>query len=63
MFYCITHRASVHVKVMIFELACVPGPHYGGGPDLQRAGFSVPAKILPAANQAPIKLRCQAGYL
>jgi hypothetical protein len=31
-------------------LACVAGPQFYGGPDLQ------PAKILPAANQAPHKI-------
>ena len=33
------------------KLACVAGPQFYGGPDLQRAG-----KILPAANQAPHKI-------
>jgi hypothetical protein len=38
-------------------IACVAGPQFYGGPDLQRAG-SCPLQIRP-----PIKLRaCHAGY-
>jgi hypothetical protein len=43
-------------------VACVAGPQFYGGPDLQRAGFwrargriEVPARILPVANQTPHK--------
>jgi hypothetical protein len=72
-FYPLVHAIRISVlslpiyMVVIVQrmLACVAGPQFYGGPDLQRAGFwqaqgkkssPVPAKILPAANQARHKI-------
>ena len=48
------YTLPVKIDMSAPELACVAGPQFYGGPDLQRAG-SAPARILPVANQAPHK--------
>ena len=45
--------AVMFLKVATCWIACVAGPQFYGGPDLQRAG------ILPRARQNPA--RCKSG--
>jgi hypothetical protein len=62
------YRESMFVNyfcLVTLVVACVAGPQFYGGPDLQRAGFwrAWGAKSCPLQIRPPIKLRaCHAGY-
>ena len=53
-----SQRTARRGKIKANEIACVAGPQFYGGPDLQRAGFWR-ARILPRARQNPA--RCKSG--